>query len=113
LLLGHPDRNRGEIIEETGAAEMAPADAHAAYHHGLVTNPYLAHLNAGPKAADQFLYQQPEIHPFLGRVIKNGLEIIQGDFHGHQFHGKLLMGDAGLAIFAIFALFELIFSLPG
>src|ERR1700759_1286926 len=66
LLFGHPDRDRLEVFEEGGAAQVAAARADATLQPGFVTGADLPELHPAPELTGQVADQGPEVNQECG-----------------------------------------------
>src|SRR3990172_504088 len=62
LLLGHADRDRFEVLQERGTAQIAAARPVSPNKPGHVPDAYLAHLDPDLERVRQFLHQLAKIH---------------------------------------------------
>src|SRR6202034_4036255 len=66
LVLGHPDRDRLEVLEERRAAQVPPARADAALQPGLVARADLLQLDPGAHPRGQVADERAEVDPVRG-----------------------------------------------
>jgi len=88
---------RSEIGHPPAAAEFLPANAQTTYQTGFLPCPELSHFNAYAEFRGKEFDQAPEINPFIGYVVKNGLgpvplELHISNFHLQAFTGRYLPG---------------------
>src|SRR3990172_9247650 len=97
LGLRHLHRDRLELPEPGGAAELAAARADPVHHLGGVAGADLAHLDAGAELAGQIPDQLPEIHAVF-RVEQDGHAPAVGlDVHVHHLQVEALLPGTLLA----------------
>ena len=70
LVLGHPDGDRLEVLEERRAAQVPAARADAALQPGLVARADLLQLDPGPQPRGQVADQRPEVDPVRGAEVE-------------------------------------------
>ena len=96
LLLGHPHRDRLEVLEECGAAQVAATRADAALEPGLIAGADLPQLDPGPELAGQVADQSPEVDPARGAEV-HGEGVAAGHVvHRRDLHGQLVGADEPL-----------------
>src|SRR5258706_9552180 len=86
LVLGHLERDRLELPEPRGTAELAAAGAHASDPSRLVANADLPKLDPRAENGSQILDQLPEIDPLLGGEEERDAISIPLEFAVHQLH---------------------------
>ena len=97
LILGHIDRNRMEVLQIRGAAQLAAAGAQAADHLRFIAHADLPQLDTGAEYAGQILDQLAEVHAAICRKIKQHFVHIKGTFDRDQVHVQPAFLDLALA----------------
>lgn len=90
-MLGCLDGNGLKPLQPGGAAERQPAAADSAEKLGLVSNTNLAHLDSGLESRSQVLYERPEIHATVGRIVKDYLAPIEKVLDPREFHDQAVL----------------------
>src|ERR1700733_9739150 len=93
LVLGHPDRDRLEVLEERRAAQIAAARADPALQPGLVARADLAQLDPGPEPAAQVTDQRAEVDPVRCAEVDDEHVLRPDVVHRGDLHRQLVLAD--------------------
>ena len=94
LVLGHPDADGSEPLQEGMAADRAAAGAGGPQDLGLVPHADLAQLDSRVEVLDEVFDQLAEVHAAVGGEVEHRLAGVQPDPHLGQFHGEAAGQDA-------------------
>src|SRR6516164_10370054 len=93
LVLGHPDRNRLEILEERRAAQVAPARPDPALEPRLVPRADLPQLHPPGQPAGQVTDQRAEVDPVRGAEVDREYRRRADVVHSDDLHRQVVLAD--------------------
>ena len=93
LVLGHPDRHRLEVLQEGGAAQVAPARPDPALQPRLVPRADLPQLHPGLQPPAQVADQRAEVNPVRRAEVDDEHVLESEVVHRGDLHRQLVLPD--------------------